>query len=354
MNNINRKEHDFSDFLALDLSKEEAIALLKNELRNRNIHFENEDRVLPTSHYSFFEVIANFFKRLFKKTFTMRQAVTKVAPIRRKPADSKDWTRRLTGRVYTGTIRSALPTMPISRPENFPPLRNQPTKGLPNFTVRPLANVCYINAAVQMIANIPGLQSVIENANTRNKNQTIRRLQTSLIALTKTIQNPSPEKEAINSCAVDFWRDFQQCLRETPMEGLSIGIGRMNDSGELLTYLGDLFDIPNLSMTNKFDHSLAVREAQNSRTSSSDTPVTGEVIVADIDERRSFKPKEFITLGGENYELCGIINHGRAHYTGCTKSSDGSWNNYNDSRITKNSLQHFGPRVVIYQKVPSN
>ena len=80
----------------------------------------------------------------------------------------------------------------------------------------------------------------------------------------------------------------------------------------------------------------------------------GSVVVVDIDQRKNFNPKEFVTFNGEHFELCGIVNHGGRHYTGCTKSANGFWNQYNDSKVERNKKLHYGPRMLVYQKITSS
>ncbi|MCH9811274.1 hypothetical protein K0U07_00755 [bacterium] len=317
-------------------------------------------KIHPFLRCEVFRIIFSFFKNLFSKKPKQLSVATTSPPAKpastvKKASSVASSTRKLPpparpSRHLPSTAPSRTHTRRARAPvtESLSPLRSSPTQGLPNFT-GPLVNVCYSNAAVQMIANIPGLEAAIRSSNMQGKSIHVKSLKASLTFLIETMQNPTSEARVLDTAARTFWRAFQTCLISHPIGHLTPGVGRLNDSGEFLAYLGEMFDIPALS-SRTYDLSLAFREAQQSAIATADA-AAGDVVVANIDQRTGVRPREYITFGAHTYELCGIINFRSSHYTGCTRSRNGTWNNYNDRRVDTNRKEQYSPRVVIYQRI---
>ena len=212
--------------LALGLTKEDIFTLMqgqaakvapKHEIWNTDI--SKQSHIHPFFRSQAFRMIFSFFKKLFSSKKTKQRVITSadtspgatatVTKTKKVTSVSKGWTKRLTGYGAKTAKRRPLPS--------FSPLRNTPTHGLPNFTVKPLANVCYINAVVQMIANIPNLKELFHSANVENSAPPIQKLKTSLLTLVTAMQSTKTKQKTINNLAVEFWRSFQAALIASPM-----------------------------------------------------------------------------------------------------------------------------------------
>jgi hypothetical protein len=229
------------------------------------------------------------------------------------------------------------------------------TLGLPNFTGG-LSNVCYINALVQTIANTPAFEALIRNSHTTRALGRKNDLKQSLLHLIGLIKNPRIDRRRIETAAVTFSDVLQKNLRASPMRGFTPGMGQINDSVELLTYLGRELNIPQLESLS--GAGIAFLGCQQSTDSSfyeaGDNLTTPEVFIAPVDLRqRNFNPKGVIMYNGALYSLTGIINHVRIHYTSSVRQPDGSWTTHNDSRVSRGKDIRC-PRTVIYQKIHDN
>lgn len=236
-----------------------------------------------------------------------------------------------------------------------------PTTGLPNFqhinnaTLGSIyvANVCYINAAVQMIANIPQLESLIQAADVSNSPKYTQRLKGTLTALLRAMQTERPNQENVRQIYGEFWRTLQISLRQSPLLGLNTGTVT-NCPIELLAYLGRELNIPKINSERLFQSGIVFNQAQAigaTFTNPNDDP--GDVLIATIDNGGGLQPRPIISVNNNTYQLKGIINYTGTHYTATVRARDGNIYYHDDERRTPGSAprNRFRIRGVVYEKV---
>lgn len=218
--------------------------------------------------------------------------------------------------------------------------------GLPNMKGG-LVNVCYMNSAIQIIKNIPGLTALVKSAEPQEDAKNLKR---ALLELLDTMDNKTSEKNKIFDQSQAFWNQLQGLLTtSTSNFGLIPGKGKTNDSSEFMTFLGEKLNISPFK-------NIASNTIDLSANDFSTCIEDGDFFIASIQGK---KPEIFDTLSirGNDFVLKGVIKYfWPGHYTSMVKVKDqgkDQWINYND--MNKRLL---GPKgdfgkasVLIYEKV---
>jgi hypothetical protein len=222
--------------------------------------------------------------------------------------------------------------------------------GLPNMT-KGLVNVCYMNSAIQIIKNIPGLTELVKNAVPKEEATPLKK---SLVDLLNTMDNPSSSKKAIVDKSEAFWNQLQGLLKNSEKKcGLTPGKGKTNDSSEFMTFLAETLNIAPLENILSNSFYLLSKEFSSSLEGGNEEFFIGSI------EGKNPEISDTLSIRGNDFVLKGVIKYfWPGHYTSMVKVKDqgkDQWINYND--MNKRLL---GPKggfgnasVLIYEKVQS-
>jgi|GEM_PF-5568064 len=222
--------------------------------------------------------------------------------------------------------------------------------GLPNMNGG-LVNVCYMNSAIQIIKNIPGLTALVKSAQPK---QEANELKKALVQLLDTMDNSSSSKKDIFNQSKAFWNEFQKLLTtSTNKSGLTPGKGKTNDSSEFMTFLGENLNIPPLKNINSNMFALFSKDFSNSLEDGNE-----EFFIGSIQEKKP-KISDTLSIRGNDFVLKGVIKFfSLGHYTSTVKVKDqgkDQWINYNDmnKRLLGPKGDFGNASVLIYEKVQS-
>ncbi len=228
------------------------------------------------------------------------------------------------------------------------------TPGLPNFRGE-LSKVCYMNSALQMLANIPVLKDLIIEGKQTEYKQEASALKEDLVALLESMEKvPSSKLETLKA-SEKFWGSFQACCSAHKSEygTLTVGKGKVNDSSEFLAYLGDMLAIPILRNISELSFEYIYAKTDEGAQIKD---FTGDVFVTQTSSLSS-DPSDLkgeIKINGQRFILTGVINYNDLfkHYTSTVRVGN-DWVNHDDSIksvVNERGRNISGPRVAIYVK----
>jgi hypothetical protein len=229
------------------------------------------------------------------------------------------------------------------------------TVGLPNSRVDlGLVNVCYINSSVQMIANIPGLKSLVENSHPAEEGVAMKE---DLLKLLQVMEKKPASEMDVESASKKFWDTFQTAIikKGKAAFGLKPGVGQTNSSGEFIAFIGDVLKIapfenlPGNGIFRTYQVEEVLPKGNGNFFISERQQDSGPV-----EKRINIQGERFILKGAIHFELDPVTKQPLNHYT-CSIffEDENQWINFNDkSKLPKKNdeIEFESAVVLMYEK----